>query len=84
MHSASNPSPTKSGGSGHGNVGGLVGRVIEDLNLKFVLRVIQGGDGIEEAIDHMHLVEDGKLNGDEGHFVGSEFAIRLWALFCRA
>ena len=59
----------KAGGPGPGNFDGLVGGVVEDLDFELVLGVVEGGHGIEEAIDDMHLVEDGKLNGDEGHFL---------------
>ena len=40
-------------GSGHRNIHGLIGGVIEDLNLNFVLRVIESGDGIEKTVNHV-------------------------------
>jgi hypothetical protein len=33
------------------------------------LRVIKCGDGIEQTIDYMHFIENGKLDGDEGYFL---------------
>ena len=44
---------------------GLVGGIIQQLDLDLVQRVIQRGDRIEQAIDDVHFVEDGELDGDQ-------------------
>lgn len=46
--------------------GGFVGGVVKDLDLEAVARVIEGGDGVEEAVDHECLIEEGELDGDFG------------------
>ena len=46
--------------------GGFVGGVVENLDLEAVARVIEGGDGVEEAVDHEGLIEEGELDGDFG------------------
>ena len=56
----------------------LVGRVIENLNLQFLLRVIERADGGHELIHHVRLVEDRQLDGD-GRQVG-ELSERFRAL----
>lgn len=38
---------------------GFVGGIIEDLNLQFILRIIELGDGCKQAIDHMLFIEYG-------------------------
>ncbi|MEG7677130.1 hypothetical protein U2060_15425, partial [Listeria monocytogenes] len=43
-----------------GTVGsGLVGGVVENLDLEAVARVVECGDGGEEAVDHEGLIEEG-------------------------
>ena len=52
----------------------LVGRVVEKLDLQFVLRVIERSDRVKQAVDHMHFIEDRKLDRDDREF----FEKRLW------
>ena len=48
-----------------GNRGCFVGRVVQKLNLKFLLGVIQLCHRSEQALHDVHLVEDRELNRDE-------------------
>ena len=48
---------------------GLVRRVIEQLDLQAVARVIECADACEQALDHELLVVDGQLNGDARQLV---------------
>ncbi len=48
---------------------GLVGRVVQHLDLELVLRVLHGADGLDQAVDDELLVEDGQLDGDAGELV---------------
>ena len=43
---------------------GLVGRVIQDLNLEQLPRVVHLADGVDQPVRDVHLVEDRKLDGD--------------------
>jgi hypothetical protein len=49
-----------------GDDGGLVGGVIEDLDLEAVAGIIQTATGVDEPVDDELLVKDGQLDGDEG------------------
>ena len=40
----------------------FVGRVIEDLNLQFFLRIADFRDGVDEAFDDVFFIEHGQLN----------------------
>jgi hypothetical protein len=67
-----------------GDGGGLVGGVVEDLDLEEVARVLDFGDGFEEAIDDELLVKDGELDGDARELfeagsglVGGVFAVAV-------
>ncbi len=46
------------------DLGGFVGRVVEDLDLQLVLRIVDGADGLDKAVDDELLVEDGQLDRD--------------------
>ncbi len=47
-----------------GDGSSLVGGIVEHLDLKEVAGVVELGDGLEQALDHVHLIEDGKLDRD--------------------
>jgi hypothetical protein len=51
---------------GFGDAAGLVGGIIEDLDLQEVARVLELADAIQEALDYVELVKDGELDGDAG------------------
>ncbi len=53
---------------------GLVGGVVEDLDLEAVARVVDAADGVDEAVDDELLVEDGELDGDEGELSSAKRA----------
>jgi hypothetical protein len=42
---------------------GFVRRIIQKLDLHFIFRIIQGGDGPKQAVDHMHFIENRQLDG---------------------
>ena len=62
---------------GAGNLGGLVGGVVEDLDFKAVAGVVEAAAGFEQAMDDELLVEDGELDGDEGELACGEVGCRL-------
>jgi len=43
---------------------GLVGRIIQDLDLEQILRIIHLADGVDEPVGDVHLVENRELHGD--------------------
>ena len=47
---------------------GLVGRIIENLYLELLRGIFQAAAGVDEAIDHVLLVEDRQLHGDAREF----------------
>jgi hypothetical protein len=49
-----------------GDLDGLVGGVVEDLDLEAVAGIVEAAAGVDEAVDDELLVEDGELDGDEG------------------
>src|SRR5713101_861043 len=49
-----------------GDVAGFIGGVIEDLNVEKFAGIVEAGDGFDEALDDVALVEDGKLYGNLG------------------
>ena len=56
------------GPAGHGrgrNPLRLVGRVVQDLDLQALRGVVQARRRVDETLDHVQLVVDGKLHGDE-------------------
>ena len=54
---------------GRGDGAGLVGRVVEHLDLELLARVVDGADRVHEPVDHVHLVEDRQLDGDDRQLV---------------
>ena len=48
-----------------GDVARLVGRIVEDLNLEELERVVDRADRVDEPIDDVHLVVDRQLDGDD-------------------
>lgn len=53
-------------GAPPGEGGGLVGGVVEDLDLEEVAGVGEAAGGVDEALDDVPLVVDGELDGDGG------------------
>ena len=51
---------------GLGDGAGLVGGVVEDLDLEQLLRVSDPGHGVDQAVHDVHLVVEGKLDGHPG------------------
>ena len=47
-----------------GDLGGLVRRVVQHLDLEQVAGIVDLADGIDQAVRDVHLVEDGELDGD--------------------
>jgi hypothetical protein len=64
----------KAGCSGAGNFNSLVSRVIKNLDFHLFLRVVEGRNGLEKAVNNVHFIENRKLNRDERH--GFELASR--------
>ena len=48
-----------------GNVARLVGRIVEDLDLEEIQRIVDRAHRVDEPIDDVHLVVDGQLDGDD-------------------
>ena len=42
----------------------LVGRIVEHLNFEAVARIIELRDAVHQPLDHVALIEDGKLYGN--------------------
>lgn len=59
-------SPPPFVGAPPGAGGGVVGGVVEDLDLEEVAGVGEAAGGVDEALDNVRLVVDGKLDGDAG------------------
>ena len=53
-----------------GKGGGVVGGVVEDLDLEEVAGVGEAAGGVDEALDDVLLVVDGELDGDAGEVGG--------------
>jgi hypothetical protein len=54
--------------SPHGQLGDftrLVGRIVEDLDFEELLRIVHLAHGLDQPIDHIHLVEKGQLDRHE-------------------
>src|SRR5215469_11253203 len=49
-----------------GDVDGLVGRVVKNLNVKLLARIVQLANGFEQALDHVLFVENRQLHGNAG------------------
>ena len=52
-----------------GNIGRVVGRVIQDLNFQLIKRIINQTGGLYDALGNRVFVEHGKLDGDAGQLV---------------
>jgi hypothetical protein len=52
-----------------GDERGLVERVVEDLDLEQLARIVELADRPDEPLDDVHLVEDGELDGDPGQLL---------------
>ena len=48
----------------------LVGGIVEHLNIQFVARIIELRDAIDQPLDHVAFVVDGKLYGNLGPLDG--------------
>ena len=46
-----------------GDLAGLIGRIVEDLDLQKLLRIIQFAYGAEQTLGHVDLVENRQLHG---------------------
>src|SRR5690606_16099238 len=46
--------------------GGFVGRIVKYLNRQFLTGVVKLRNGIQKALDYVHLIVNGKLNGNSG------------------
>ena len=52
-----------------GHLLGLVGRVVQHLDLELVARILHGADRLDQPVDDELLVEDGQLHGDPRQLV---------------
>ena len=52
--------------AGENNIGGVVSRVVQDLNLQFVAGIFDGTSSFDDPLDYVALVEHGKLDGNSG------------------
>ena len=66
---ALNPSPA--------NFDGLIRRVVQKLDLHLVLRVIQRGDGCQQAVHHVHFIENRELDGHQRQLLEQLFGLRM-------
>src|SRR5450755_4144277 len=66
-----------------GNLDRLVGRVVEQLNVELILRIIEPANRIEQAIDHVLLVKDWQLHGNARQVIGRKISrgLRGFILF---
>ncbi len=48
---------------------GLVGRIVKHLDVEQMPRIIEGADGVDEALHHVHFVVGRELDGDPRQFV---------------
>ena len=71
------------GDDGAGDFDGLVGGVVEELDLEAVAGVVEAAAGVDEAVDDELLVVDGELDGDEGELVFGEVRGRLGRTWLR-
>ena len=65
MLDASSPS-TPGGHSSRGDGGRLVRRVVEQLDLEAIARIVEGARRVDQPADDVRLVVDGQLHGDAG------------------
>ena len=64
----------------HGELGdlpGLVGRVVQHLDLEPLARVLDLTDRVDQPIDHVHFVVERQLDGDHGQLVERGLRLRL-------
>ena len=54
----------------------LVGRIVQDLDLEQLARVVHLADGVDQPVRDVHLVEDGQLDGDARQDVESGQRLR--------
>ena len=50
--------------AGAGDLAGFVGGIVEDLHVEQFAWVVESRDGFDQTLDHVALVENGKLDGD--------------------
>ena len=55
----------------------LVGRIVEDLDLQLLARVLDLAHRVHQAIDDVHLVVERELDGDDGQLVERALRLRL-------
>lgn len=79
VHAAAAPRRDAFGGD-HGRV---VRRIVEDLNLQAILRVVDRANRVEQRFDHVAFVEERQLHGDAGKFRIVEAAKRKLGLAAR-
>ena len=58
----------------------FVGRIVEDLDLEQLARILQSTDGVDETIRHVHLVVDRELDRDRRELVHRSRRDRLLPL----
>ena len=63
-----------------GNLPRLVGGVVQDLDLQLFARVIDLADRVDQAIDDVHFVIEGKLNRHDRQVVELTLGNRLFVL----
>ena len=52
--------------AGAGDLLGLVGGIVEHLNFEQLARIVEARHGVDQALDDVALVVDGKLYGNLG------------------
>ena len=63
--------------AGAADVHRFVGGVVQKLDLQLVLRVIHGGDRIQQAVHHVHFIEHRQLDGHQRHFLEQFLRLRV-------
>ena len=51
------------------NVAGLIARVVQHLDLEQMARVIELADSLDQAVRHVHFIENRKLDGDARQWI---------------
>src|SRR6266404_9600022 len=54
----------------------FVGRVIQELNVEFLARVVQLADCVEQTVNNVLLIKNGQLHGDARQIVEISCRIR--------
>ena len=62
--------------NGARDLDGFVGGIVEHLDLQLLARIIHLADAVDQAIDDVLFIEDGKLNGDARQFGEVRFRFR--------